>query len=436
MPNIYIPRAVFDTQETVMDLYKEVHADKNPLQVIRQWLKLCFANSKTKMPQFASKDYQVILSFLYSYRGSSDTFVAYRRDLERLTQWSWFVRNKSVLKLKRDDIETFIDFCIKPYKRWIGLKTVARFKQKDGQKLPNPEWRPFEVRISKQNHKIGKTQNKSDYQFSQQSLKAMFNILGSFYNYLIQEELTQINPVLLIRQKSKFLQKEAINPTIRRLSEKQWQTVINLAKELAEKDTKYEREVFILSCLYGMYLRISELVASKRWTPTMGDFSQDNDGNWWFRTVGKGNKARNIAVSPSMLAALKHYRSKYLHLTPCPMTGEKTPLIAHIRNVNSPITSTRPIRQLVQCCFDRAANVLESQGEIHEADLLRTATVHWLRHTGISDDVKIRPREHVRDDAGHSSSAITDRYIDVELKERAASAKKKKIVPKKNEDDK
>jgi len=57
------------------------------------------------------------------------------------------------------------------------------------------------------------------------------------------------------------------------------------------------------------------------------------------------------------------------------------------------------------------------------------ATVHWLRHTGISDYVKIRPRVHARDDAGHSSSAITDRYVDVELKERHKSAKKKKIGP-------
>jgi hypothetical protein len=55
------------------------------------------------------------------------------------------------------------------------------------------------------------------------------------------------------------------------------------------------------------------------------------------------------------------------------------------------------------------------------------ATVHWLRHTGISDDVKIRPREHVRDDAGHSSGAITDKYIDIELKERHKSAKRKPI---------
>jgi hypothetical protein len=99
-----------------------------------------------------------------------------------------------------------------------------------------------------------------------------------------------------------------------------------------------------------------------------------------------------------------------------------------LNNPNSPITSTRPIRQLVQKCFDQAADKIEADGELHEADSLRLATVHWLRHTGISEDVKRRPREHVRDDAGHSSSAITDRYIDVELKERAQSAKNKPMT--------
>jgi len=34
----------------------------------------------------------------------------------------------------------------------------------------------------------------------------------------------------------------------------------------------------------------------------------------------------------------------------------------------------------------------------------------------------------VRDDAGHSSSAITDKYIDIELRERHRSAKKKPIA--------
>ncbi len=62
-----------------------------------------------------------------------------------------------------------------------------------------------------------------------------------------------------------------------------------------------------------------------------------------------------------------------------------------------------------------------------EADALKEATVHWLRHTGISEDVKHRPREHVRDDAGHGSGAITDRYIDVNLKDRHQSARQKVI---------
>ena len=51
----------------------------------------------------------------------------------------------------------------------------------------------------------------------------------------------------------------------------------------------------------------------------------------------------------------------------------------------------------------------------------------------ISEDVKTRPREHVRDDAGHSSSATTDRYIDVELQARYLSAQKKTIEPELND---
>ena len=85
------------------------------------------------------------------------------------------------------------------------------------------------------------------------------------------------------------------------------------------------------------------------------------------------------------------------------------------------------IRNIVQSCFDRAVGNLSEQGLKEDADAMMDATVHWLRHTGISDDVQRRPREHVRDDAEHSSSATTDRYVDIELKERHKSAKRKKI---------
>jgi hypothetical protein len=85
------------------------------------------------------------------------------------------------------------------------------------------------------------------------------------------------------------------------------------------------------------------------------------------------------------------------------------------------------VRKIVQSCFDQAMNQLKLDGHIEEAYSLGEATVHWLRHTGISDDVKHRPREHVRDDAGHGSGAITDRYIDVNLKDRHKSAKNKQL---------
>ena len=423
----YIPIPIFDTLNKTIEQYKAIYDADNPRHIIKQWLNNCFQNTNITLPSFAVKDYQAILNFLYTYRGSQQTFNVYRRDTERLLQWSWFVKEQSVLKHKRDDIEAFIEFCIKPYKRWIGTKTVARFKTKDGQKIPNLEWRPFDASLSKKAVRAGQVSTKGGYVCSQKTLKGLFSVSGSFYNYVLQEELVLANPVILIRQKSKFLRKDVTAPIIRRLSNTQWQTVIDCAKKRAKQHRQYEREVFLLSCLYSMYLRISELVAKPKWIPTMGDFFQDNDKNWWFKTLGKGNKLRQIAVSNAMLDALKHYRCAYLELPPFPSMDEKTPLIGQLKDFNKPINNDRSLRKMVQSCFDDAIYSLKKAAP-EEAESLEAATVHWLRHTGISDDVKHRPREHVRDDAGHSSGAITDLYIDVELKERAKSAKQKPIA--------
>jgi integrase len=193
----------------------------------------------------------------------------------------------------------------------------------------------------------------------------------------------------------------------------------------AEDPAVHERTLFIMNALFAMYLRISELVETPRWTPQMGHFQVDPEGNWWFLTVGKGNKEREISVSDAMLDALRRFRrSRGLSALPSP--GEATPLIHKTRGSGG-ITSTRQIRGIVQKCFDMAQANMRAEGFQDEAERLASATVHWLRHTGISEDVKHRPREHVRDDAGHGSSAITDRYIDVERAERHASARHKLI---------
>jgi len=372
------------------------------------------------------KDIKIITSFLKSYKGSQGTFNSYRREIERLLHWSVLIANKPLKELKRDDIEAFVAFCQKPPKHWIGKMKPARFIVKDGKRIPNVKWRPFVVTVSKAAHRQGIQPNAKNFELSQASIKEVFAILGTFYNYLLQEEYTSMNPVALIRQKSKFIRKFQGQTKIRRLSELQWHYVITAAQKMAEvKPDVHERTLFIMSALYSMYLRISELTAAPRWTPMMSHFERDSDGNWWFTTVGKGNKQRKIAVSNAMLAALKRWRN-YLELPSLPSPTDNSCLLPKTKG-KGPISNTSYIRKIVQFCFDKAMEDLRKDDFPEEAESMVGATVHWLRHTGISDDVKRRPREHVRDDAGHSSSAITDKYIDVELRERHQSARNKPI---------
>ena len=381
----------------------------------------------TYLSKAQCKDFGMARDFLQAYTGSLGTFTSYRRDVERLLLWTWFISEKVLEDLKRNDIENFIRFCQKPPIAWLGLKRAPRFREADdGTREPNPEWRPFLATVSKSAFKKGQLPDKSNYSASNGAIKQLIAITGSFFQFLQLEEYTVANPVALIRQKSKFVQKRQSHSTVRRLSQQQWQALIQSAEGMAEdKPESHERTLFMISTLYGMYLRISELGSSERWTPSMNDFHKDHEGRWWFTTVGKGNKERQIAVSDTMLAALKRWR-KYQGMSALPTPADNAPLFPLHRG-KGPIGNTTHVRNIVQGCFDRAIENLAEQGFKEEADAMMDATVHWLRHTGISDDVKTRPREHVRDDAGHSSSAITDRYVDVELKERHKSAKRKKI---------
>ena len=394
------PFAFFDTLEKMANPFKK------PVQLP--------AKMGDNLPSGFLQDYQEASEFIYSYRGSPDTFNTYRREVEHFLHWCFIIVNKTLNQIVREDIETYIEFTNQPPRNWIGQKNVSRFMNREGQRVPNPEWRPY-------------VSTSEEYAASQSAIQSLFSVLSSFFNFLIQENYITANPIAQLRQKSKFLRKnQQSKGQIRRLSPLQWDYVMEAAETLARKEPLvHERTLFIMNALYAMYLRISELVETSRWQPQMGHFQSDQEANWWFVTVGKGNKEREISVSNAMLEALKRYRLSR-DLSPLPGPGESTPLIHKTRGKGG-ITSTRQIRGIVQKCFDLATARIRTEGFSDEADRLANATVHWLRHTGISEDVKHRPREHVRDDAGHGSSAITDRYIDVERTERHASARNKLI---------
>jgi site-specific recombinase XerD len=399
MSNIAAPLAFFDTLKEMRNPFKQPLKSLEPLAV--------------DAPGEVIDDYQCAAEFIYSYRGSPDTFSTYRREIEHFLHWCLVIAKKPLKQIVREDIETYVEFSKQPPSNWVGQKNVPRFLLRQGERVPNHDWRPYV-------HASG------EFAISQSALQSLFSVLSSFFNFLIQESYLSANPVAQIRQKSKFLRKQQIQSKIRRLSPLQWDFVIDTAEAMAaEQPQVHERTLFVMNALFAMYLRISELVDTSRWQPQMGHFQADQEGNWWFLTVGKGNKEREISVSDAMLEALKRYRLSR-GLLSLPIPGESAPLVHKTRGKGG-IGSTRQIRGIVQKCFDAAAQKMRANGFSEDAERLSAATVHWLRHTGISEDVKHRPREHVRDDAGHGSSAITDRYIDVERAERHASARQKLI---------
>lgn len=409
------PKPLFDTLQ---------HLEDTPGCVTQHFKTLKIKNIE--------QQYKLSLEFLLSYAGSQDTFNAYRKEVERFIQWAWLVAKKPIDEVDRNDIRRYVEFAQNPPHNWIGVKSVARFSWQQGAREHNTQWRPFVVRITKAQRISGQTPEKNNFTLSNSALEALFAGLSTFFTFLQQENYLEINPVHLVRQKSRFIQKRQQQKVTRKLSNTQWQFLIEHIQTLADQDSDFERHLFLLSCFYLLGLRISEVAETPGRIPVMGDFAPDKYDRWWFTTVGKGNKLRDVAVPDAMLSMLKRYRSSR-GLSLLPTRGETTPLTHKTRGKNG--LGTRQIRNIIQDCFTHAVQQLNSAGKQDEAQDLLAATVHWLRHTAISADVEHRPREHVRDDAGHENGNITDRYIDIDRTARHASAKTKTLLPAENDND-
>ena len=153
-------------------------------------------------------EYRLCLEFLKSYAKSSDTFNAYRREVERFLQWAWLVCKQPIKKISRNEFREFLEFISAPPKAWIGIKNVSRFvfDIESGLRVANPEWRPFVAKTSKIERRHGKTPSKNVYQLGNKSIEAIFGCLSSLFSFLQQESYLEANPVLLIRQKKGYIQ--------------------------------------------------------------------------------------------------------------------------------------------------------------------------------------------------------------------------------------
>ena len=83
----------------------------------------------------------------------------------------------------------------------------------------------------------------------------------------MQTDYLAKNPVNLIKQRNRFYRVKQDQHIVRRLSVLQWEMLLDTAEKMATQyPHKYERTLFIISLLFGLYLRVSELVPrSVKW---------------------------------------------------------------------------------------------------------------------------------------------------------------------------
>jgi site-specific recombinase XerD len=356
---------------------------------------------------------------------STHTYDRFRNDVERFLLWSFIEKKKPIDQLRKSDLLEYADFCWQPPVTWIGTSNQERFKISNGYSSANELWFPYKIQAPK-SLKSEYIIDKKKYRPSQQTLSSMFTAIIVFYNYLMAEDFCIGNPAQIAKKDCRHFIIDSQVKEVKRLTASQWQYVLDTAVEMADENPLFERNLFVISALKTLFLRISELSERENWSPTMGHFWQDDDENWWLKVFGKSRKLRDITVPLDFLPFLERYRSSR-GLLGLPSSNENSILVEKVRGQGG--MTSRHLRRLVQSVFDQAhENMRRSEGE-NKALKLKEASAHWLRHTGASMEIERgRPLKDISEDLGHASMATTDTvYVQSENKKRAESGKKRQV---------
>lgn len=367
------------------------------------------------------------LDFL-SYIGrnkSEHTFARFRIETERFLLWLFLYKDQPMDGLRKADVLQYVDFCWKPPVDWIGFATADHFLYQDGVYTANTSWLPFRLKLPK-NRPVDAERDPKQYRPSQETLSATFTAVIAFYKFLMNEEICYGNPAQVAKSDCRYFIDDVQVKEVRRLSEEQWQYVLDSAESMANRDESFERALFVVAALKTLFLRISELSERKDWVPAMSHFWQDEHSNWWLKIFGKGRKLRDVSVPSAFLPYLKRYR-KFRGLSPLPSPADNSPLVEKNRGRGG--MTARHLIRVVQQVFDEAYSVMKIEKGEDSARKLQEASSHWLRHTGASMEIERgRALKDLSEDLGHASMATTDTvYVQSESRKRAESGKSRNV---------
>lgn len=339
----------------------------------------------------ADRDWDAIQIWLSQYRDRQATFLAYEKEVSRFYVWVILTLKKPLSSVVHEDWLRYTEFLLDPQPAalWVGAKR-PRFGR-DGR--VSEAYKPF----------AGPLQPKS-ISFAGRAIWQMFAWLRDA-GYLAG------NPLLTLsrRRETPVLKTKR---TDRMLGDDQWLCLLNwlaaFKRNTINARRQYARNRWLIALFYSTGIRSSEALTAK-----MGDIVRVRDPvtqktRAFLQVIGKGSKPRDIPLTDEVLSELSLYRQSFgLPVMPAPR--EATPLIfsIQVKKRFRPITR-QALYTVFKGMFEAAAETLEDE---EDADHLRAASTHWLRHMAASAMLRNgTPLLVVRDVLGHADLATTSLY--------------------------
>ena len=380
-------------------------------------------------PVPARDDWSVSAQYLTEYAASSGTFNRFRGEIQRFLLFIWNVSERSLADCTSDDINKYMAFLKAPDETWIGENPIHGFTTDDkGFRVGKTGWRPFVSR--------GK------YVVQQTTLDAAGRALNVYFRTLVTRKYIDSSPMVSARKSEQKVSREAFeedngDELAPRLTDWQWSYLKESLLASCEEDEQYERHLFVVMTMKGLYLRVSELapqtneLTGETYAPTMGAFKQKvvtGHRYWHIKILGKGSKERYIPLPSDYIYFLKRFR-RWRALPPLPEKGEQVPMIP--RKTGAGQVGKRSLERIVKSAFLISAQRMYQHG--YKDDALEMEQIadhtHYLRHTGASMDIDAgRPIRHVSEDLGHESVAFTEsQYIRADASARYLTGLKRKL---------
>ncbi|MFP4129220.1 MAG: tyrosine-type recombinase/integrase [Halorhodospira sp.] len=321
-----------------------------------------------------SSDLEAVALYLARHRRNQHTARSYRKEVERFLLWLGLERDRALSEARPEDLTLYDDLLRNP-RRWAHWYTDHRRPRTD------PQWRPFQGTLSA---------GARHYALA---------VVNRLYNWMTEQGYLRLNPVNASAAEIESARKPARQE--RYLNPQLWRTLIEAIETMpvrtARQRARYERARWVVRALYTMLARASEFADA-----TQGSIyavERPEGRQWWWTVRGKHRRRHDppdhVPLPQALIDDLARYRS-YLGLPPSPAPGETTPMIVSLypqRDGWQPVTR-RTVYRIVKDAGEHAAALLEERGEEQRAALMRRASTHWLRHTGITHRVDAGVRFH------------------------------------------